>query len=97
MLLPYHPLLSRLLFFARRENQLAITDEKCGIKANYLQLVRDVVILRARILDNLTPGLREKLETGQEVAIVINAEPGYAFVVATLAVVFAGAIAVPIC
>ncbi|KAF2719385.1 acetyl-CoA synthetase-like protein [Polychaeton citri CBS 116435] len=101
-ILPNHAIFSRLLRFAHAIPQKpCIRDDNIFVngkplEANHVQLLSDVIHLRARLWRVLTPSVRAAVETRSEVYIAILAPGSYEFTVAILAVLALGAIVVPI-
>lgn len=94
--LPCTPLFNRLLrFAARRKPLLCIRDDVAEVEASHLQLLADVLALRARLYEALSPDVREALDREEEVYIAVLAGGGYEFTVGMLAVLAIGAAAVP--
>ncbi|KAF2690945.1 acetyl-CoA synthetase-like protein [Lentithecium fluviatile CBS 122367] len=95
--LPNTPLFSRLLRFAHRNpSRVAIEDGRSNYQRTHLELLSDLLALRETILKYLDPGQIEALDRRNEVYIAIVAGGGYEYVVAILAVLALGAVAVPL-
>ena len=95
--LPNFYLFTRLVRLASKGKLLAVKDLTFGYTASYTQLLSDVLHLRTRLLDVLSPPVKRMIENGEEVSINLLGPGGYEFVVGFLAIVALGCITVPIC
>lgn len=95
-ILPCHSLFNRLLRFAYdKPARLAVRDVITGQDATYLQVFTDVLALRSRLLEALGPEVQARIDSNDEVYVAVLAAGGYEYVVGMLAVLAAGAAAVP--
>ncbi|KAF2769969.1 acetyl-CoA synthetase-like protein [Teratosphaeria nubilosa] len=93
---PNHSLFNRLIRFAHHKPpKPCVRDANTGKIATHLQLLTDVLALRQRLLQSLTPGVRAALDRREEVYIAVLAPRGYEYTVAMLAVLATGAAVVP--
>ncbi|OCK85351.1 putative AMP-binding enzyme [Lepidopterella palustris CBS 459.81] len=96
-ILPCTPLFSKLLRFAsRRPPRIAIHDARSNHERTHIELLSDVLSLRATILETLDSNIVKAIENREEIYIAILAAGGYEYAVAILAVIALGAAAVPI-
>lgn len=89
-------LFSRLVRWAHKPELIAVTDLTFGFKANYTQLLTDVLHLRNELRRTLQPGVVERIDREEEVFVNLLGPGGYEFTVGFLALVALGAIVVPI-
>lgn len=94
---PCHSLFARLIRFAHQSPpRLCVRDLNTGTEATHLQLLSDVLFLRARLAETLSPEVHTALRQQDEVYIAVLAPGGYEFTVAVLAVLAIGAAVVPL-
>ncbi|KAF2167604.1 hypothetical protein M409DRAFT_22406 [Zasmidium cellare ATCC 36951] len=94
--LPNFAFFTRLLLFAAKETKTIIRDLNAGVSANHVQLLTDAIYARDEILRVMDTETRQKLDSGQEVYIILLAPGSYEYVVGFLAIVTLGAAVVPI-
>ncbi|KAF1809368.1 fatty-acyl-CoA synthase [Eremomyces bilateralis CBS 781.70] len=94
--LPCTPLFSRLLRLAHRSSKVAIRDCRANVTRTHVQLLSDVLALRETLINSLDHRTREALDNGEDVYIAVLALGSYEYAVAVLAVLAAGAAAVPL-
>ena len=93
---PASPLFNRLVRFAHAvPPRICVRDDNTGKEYTHLQLLTDVLALRERIWESLTPAVRTQLDERQEVYIAVLAPGGYEYTVAMLAALAIGAAVVP--
>jgi malonyl-CoA/methylmalonyl-CoA synthetase len=94
--LPNSPFFSKLIRHARR-GRTALKDLTLGVTKTYGDILRDALLLRAKIRHDLPAEVSQNLDNGKEVFIGVLALGGYEFTVAVLAVLALNAAVVPMC
>lgn len=96
--LPNEPIFRRLLENSNSVPGIIINDPTCGVRADYAQLLRDIVVFRQQLYDKLPNDLFD--EDGlirPDSPYILIASPGnYEFIVASFAILAVGGALVPI-
>lgn len=95
---PNFPLLVRLLGFSHKfpSDRIAVKDLTTGSSASHIELLNDVLSLRAALYRYLDTQTRQKLAQDIQVSFILLAGPGYEYVVGFLAILSLGGVIVPL-
>lgn len=94
LVLPYDVLFHRLHFLALNSKTSAVKDAFRELDMDYQQLLTDVIAARNRIRSTIAPKTLQSIYDKRETSFIVIAH-GYEFVVAFMAVLALGGIAVP--
>lgn len=96
--LPNEPIFRKLLDNSKSIPGVIVNDPTCGVRADYLNLLRDIVVFRQQLYDALPDALFD--DTGlikPDSPYILIASPGnYEFIVASFTVLAIGGALVPI-
>jgi malonyl-CoA/methylmalonyl-CoA synthetase len=87
---------SRLVRWAQKIDLIAVTDVTFDFRANYAQLLTDVLHLRNQLRQILDPSIVASIDRGGEVFFNLLGPAGYEFTVGFLALIALGVVVVPI-
>ena len=94
LVLPHDVLFHRLHFLALNSKTSAVKDAFRELDMDYQQLLTDVIAARNRIRSTIAPKTLQSIYDKRETSFIVIAH-GYEFVVAFMAVLALGGIAVP--